>query len=69
MRRKNKTGNAMPLQAMVDAENSQVNDAAMARVIDMNQRDDDDSDGLKNVEGEDGKSHHLEKGGAIENKV
>ena len=35
-RRKRKTGHAMPLQAMEDAENSQVSAAAIARIHELN---------------------------------
>ena len=34
--RKNKTGHATPLQAMQDAENSQVSEAARARLYEIN---------------------------------
>lgn len=42
MIRRAKTGHAMPLQAMEDAENSQVSEAAQARLHEINQREEND---------------------------
>ena len=39
--RKKKTGHALPLQAMEDAENSQVSAAAHARIHEINAREED----------------------------
>jgi hypothetical protein len=41
--RKAKTGHAMPLQAMEDAENSQVSVAAQARLHEINQREENEA--------------------------
>lgn len=66
MRRKNKTGSAMPLQAMADAENSQVNDSTMARVIEMSVQG--DNVGAEKGDLEDGKADHFEKSDKIESR-
>jgi hypothetical protein len=65
-RRKDKTGNAMPLQAMVDAENSQVADANMGRIIEMNANDDGVAAREKQNAIEEGKSNHMETSGNFE---
>ena len=67
-RRKDKTGSAMPLQAMADAENSQVADANMDRIIEMNAQVERLSEEQKATMLEEGESDHLEKSDAIRGK-
>ena len=63
--RKRKTGHAMPLQAMEDAENSQISDAALARMHEINIMEEEAAVAREEMKGDmtttrDGAVEHME---------
>ena len=62
--RKKKTGHAMPLQAMEDAENSQVSAAAHVRIHEINAMEEEEAfrkDEMKGAAVEVASTHHVER--------
>lgn len=66
--RKKRTGHALPLQSMVDSENSQISADAMARIQELNDLGGDQAVQHKVADVE-GQSDHLEESKTADDKV